>query len=53
MTECEHEWKEDERFKGNGVIMLFGNIGDVNRESRVICKKCGAVDYQNTKEIRK
>ena len=42
---CNHEWIEDELFKSGAVVMLFGNIGDVQRETRVICKKCGMVNY--------
>ena len=43
--ECKHEWVEDEMFKSGAVTMLFGNIGDVNEETKVICKKCGEWDY--------
>jgi len=50
---CKHEYKEDERFKGDGIIMLFGNIGDVKREVRVICDKCGNVDYLKISKVRK
>ena len=42
---CEHTWKEDEDFKSGGVIMLFGGINDIHQETRVICDKCGEVNY--------
>lgn len=45
--QCLHEWEEDERFASGGVIMLFGKIGDIKRETRMICKKCGEVKYDN------
>ena len=45
MNKCNHNWKEDELFKSGACVMLFGDIGDVNQETRVICKKCGCVDY--------
>jgi len=46
MKKCNHEWEEDERFKDGKIIMLFGKIGNVKRETRMICKKCGAIKYQ-------
>ena len=42
---CEHSWIEDPLFKSGVVVMLFGEIGDINQESRFICKKCGEVNY--------
>ena len=45
MIECKHIWEEDERFEEGGAIMLFGKIGEVQEETRVICNKCGAYNY--------
>jgi len=45
MKECKHEWEEDENFKDGTVKMFFGNIGSVQEEIRVVCKKCKEVDY--------
>ena len=42
---CEHKFEEDERFKSGGVIMLSGPIGKVEQETRMVCKKCGRIDY--------
>ena len=50
--ECKHEWIEDERFKSGGVIMLFGNIGDVHEETRVICRKCRAINYIKRNDLK-
>ncbi len=42
---CDHIWEEDERFKEGGVTMLFGTIGNVQEETRMICKNCGSIKY--------
>lgn len=52
MKECEHEFVEDELFKKGVVSMFFGNIGKVKRETRMFCKKCGCVVYEDWKEVR-
>ena len=43
---CKHDWKMDERFEGDGVIMLSGPINEVKREWRYICQKCGEINYE-------
>jgi len=43
---CKHKWKVDPQFEGDGVIMLFGEIGNIKRERRYICEKCGEIDYK-------
>ncbi len=43
--ECKHEWEEDARFKSGIVMMVTGPINDMRRETRMICKKCKAIDY--------
>ncbi len=45
MIECKHDWKEDELFKSGAVVMLFGDIGNIDRETRMVCFKCKAVNY--------
>lgn len=47
--ECEHDWKEDERFASGGVMMFAGKIGEVEQETRMVCGKCGAIDYVKTR----
>lgn len=47
---CKHKWKEDERFKSGGVIMLFGDVGDVHQETRLFCDKCESINYVSKKE---
>jgi hypothetical protein len=42
---CEHAWIEDELFGCGAVKMFYGDIGDVHEETRMVCHKCGAVDY--------
>lgn len=42
---CKHKWEEDERFEDGGIMMFFGKVGEVKRETRMVCKNCGAFDY--------
>jgi hypothetical protein len=49
---CNHNWKEDEHFKQGKVIMFFGDIGNVNQETKVICSKCGEIDYIKKGELK-
>lgn len=42
---CKHEWENDPIFEDGSVIMLFGPVGNVKREMRQQCRKCGAVKY--------
>lgn len=44
--ECNHKWIIDKRFADGSVIMLFGDIGNVQREMRYICDKCGEIKYK-------
>jgi hypothetical protein len=48
--ECEHKWIEDKRFKNGTVMMFCGDIGKLKRETRVICSKCGCIDYLRVKK---
>ncbi|KKM62557.1 hypothetical protein LCGC14_1520450 [marine sediment metagenome] len=43
---CEHKWEKDEIFEGDGVMLFFGPIGDIKREWRYICQKCGEIKYE-------
>ena len=49
---CKHKWKEDELFKKGAVIMFFGGLDDLNRETRMICKLCGEIKYIKLKNGR-
>jgi len=46
MKKGNHEWEEDERFKDGKIIMLSLEVDNVKRETRMICKKCGDIKYQ-------
>ena len=48
--ECKHEWQEDENFSNGAVIMITGTVGDMKREIRMVCKKCGEIDYVTKEE---
>ena len=42
---CNHEWVEDEFFKEDMAKMLLGNFDSLRGEIRLVCKRCGEVDY--------
>ena len=42
--------KVDKRFEDGTVMMFFGDIGNIKRELRVVCEKCGSVDYVKKEE---
>lgn len=43
---CKHDWKIDPMFANGAVMMFFGKIGQVKREMRYFCNKCGGVKYE-------
>lgn len=45
MSECKHEWKEDEMFASGAIMVFGGRIDDIGEETRIECVKCKAVDY--------
>jgi len=45
MTECKHEYEEDEMFKSGCVKMICGGMGNLNEETRMVCKHCNDVKY--------
>lgn len=48
--ECKHEYEEDEMFKSGCVKMICGTISDLNKETRMVCKLCGHVEYKVIKD---
>lgn len=44
-TECEHKWKEDEMMACGAIVMMAGTIDDMGEETKVVCEKCGAMDF--------
>ncbi len=45
MSECKHQWEEDEFFAEGGVMMFTGKMGNIHQETRMVCKKCNKIDY--------
>lgn len=43
---CMHDWKEDEAFVDDTVLLEF----DGQEETRFVCSKCGKVKFQQNKE---
>lgn len=43
---CKHRWVIDKLFESGPVMMSVGKIGEVEREDRFVCAKCGPVDYK-------
>lgn len=43
--ECKHKWKEDELMACGAVMMFFGGVDDLGEETKLICEKCGAIDF--------
>jgi len=51
---CGTEMIEDEMFASGGAIMITGNLNNLKRETRLICKQCKSVEYvviKNNKEV--
>lgn len=42
---CEHDWQEDELMASGAVTLIGGRIDDLKQETKVVCKKCGVVDF--------
>lgn len=48
---CKHVWKEDEMFACGAVMMICGPPDDLGEETRVVCQKCGEVEYVRMKDL--
>ena len=49
--ECKHRWEEDPMFASGAITVICGDPKNLVRETRLICEKCGAVDYVPTENI--
>ncbi len=51
MKKCQHKWKEDPMFASGVIFMVCGSSNDLGKETRVVCKKCGLVEYVRMEDL--
>lgn len=49
---CRHVWKEDKRFASGEVMMFFGSLKEIKRETRFVCARCGTITYRSKENVR-
>jgi hypothetical protein len=46
---CKHDWEEAPY--PEGMILLAGTFDDMGEEKRVVCKKCGELDFIRIRDL--